>query len=179
MPTKRCYICGVTKPAEQFARNQRSLDGMDGRCRECVRERNRRYSGGKVGKGYWKNREIHWKAQGIILPDGSPFLRADYHRLFDIQDRGCALCGRYPPMWSESLAVDHNAETGVARGLLCVECNRSAVGKFERYGHFTSSPEINDHIREYLENPPMSRLSKHPKDPDEQAINSIDAFLLA
>ena len=82
-------------------------------------------------------------------------------------------------MWSQTLAVDHNAKTGVARGLLCDECNQLAVGKFEKWGYFTSRPKVDDLIRAYLENPPTSRLSQISKDPAEQALYSIDAFLLA
>ena len=179
MPTKTCSVCHETKDLEQFARKRRSKDGRDSRCHGCMKEYIHRYKGDPSGKGYWKSREARWKAQGISLPDGTPFLRANYHQLLDAQGGGCALCGRYPPMWSQTLAVDHNAKSGIARGLLCDECNQLAVGKYEKWGHFTSRPKVNDRIRAYLENPPMSRLSQTPKDPAEQAINSIDAFLLA
>lgn len=45
---------------------------------------------------------------------------AQYSALYDAQGGRCAVCGCIP---NERLAVDHDHETGVVRGLLCRRCN--------------------------------------------------------
>ena len=48
--------------------------------------------------------------------------------MHDAQGGLCAICGRkQPEKW---LAVDHDHETGVIRGLLCSRCN-SGLGQFK------------------------------------------------
>jgi Recombination endonuclease VII len=46
---------------------------------------------------------------------------AEYQRLLEMQDGGCAICGRKPG--KTPLHVDHNHTTGIVRGLLCHQCN--------------------------------------------------------
>lgn len=45
----------------------------------------------------------------------------EYQVMFDRQGGKCAICGRGPD--EKSLAVDHDHQTGVKRGLLCYKCN--------------------------------------------------------
>lgn len=47
---------------------------------------------------------------------------AEYQRLLEAQNGGCALCGRPPK--TRRLHVDHDHRTGAVRGLLCFVCNR-------------------------------------------------------
>ena len=156
--TKRCPKCGVTKTVDQFAIDRARKDGKKSWCRSCTNEYYLHLRGDRTGGGYWMMRESNWKQYGITLFDGSPFLRADYNRLSNLQRGVCALCGRHPPMWSETLSVDHDKKTGRVRGLLCTDCNHKAVGTFERCGRFTTRKDVNELIRAYLENPPASRL---------------------
>lgn len=53
---------------------------------------------------------------------------ADYNRLFNAQQGGCAIC--WERQHGRRLAVDHNHKTGIARGLLCVKCN-AGLGMFK------------------------------------------------
>jgi Recombination endonuclease VII len=55
------------------------------------------------------------------------FSTAEYEDLLARQGGGCAICGRRPT--KAALHVDHDHETGVIRGLLCVGCN-NALGQF-------------------------------------------------
>ena len=158
--TKTCTKCGETKPLDQFHRHHARKDGREWLCRSCKSKYDYLRRGSSSSNGYWKNRENTWRQQGILNADGSPFLRTDYKRLSDIQGGICALCGRRPPMWSETLAVDHDRKTGRVRGLLCVECNHRAVGTFERHGRFGRRQDVNDLIRSYLVSPPASRLPR-------------------
>lgn len=47
---------------------------------------------------------------------------AEYERLLEAQNGGCAICGNPPK--TRRLHVDHNHRTGRVRGLLCFRCNR-------------------------------------------------------
>ncbi len=160
--TKRCWKCKETKPLDQFYLCRRTKDGRQGMCRLCQKAHghDNDYRADHGGNGYWGNRERAWKRYGITLEDGSPFLRTDYQRLSVLQGGVCALCGRHPPMWGDTLSVDHHKKTGLVRGLLCEECNRRAVGIFERCGRFGRRQDVNDLIRAYLDNPPALRLHR-------------------
>ena len=48
---------------------------------------------------------------------------AEYDRLLEAQNGGCAICGNPPK--TRRLHVDHNHRTGRIRGLLCFRCNRA------------------------------------------------------
>ena len=48
---KRCVTCGVARPFAEFNRKRASPDGLQNVCRDCNRERARRY--------YRENRERH------------------------------------------------------------------------------------------------------------------------
>ena len=39
VPSKVCLVCGILKPATDFPRNPHHKDGLDGRCRDCIRKR--------------------------------------------------------------------------------------------------------------------------------------------
>ena len=158
--TKTCSKCKETKPADLFNHDRSMKDGLKGWCRSCQTEQALLSRGHPSGTGYWLERETGWRRQGIRNADGTPFLRADYHRLSELQGGVCALCGRHPPMWSVTLSVDHDRKTGKARGLLCTDCNHYALGMFEKYGRFGRRQDVNNLIRSYLENPPASRLSR-------------------
>jgi hypothetical protein len=73
----------------------------------------------------------------------------DVDFLIGEQDGNCAICGQPPSdgntraHWNGKLCVDHDHDTGKARGLLCNDCNL-AVG----YG---KSPTILRAAADYLE----------------------------
>lgn len=48
--------------------------------------------------------------------------------MLDAQGGGCAICGAVPKRLA-SLHVDHDHDTGVVRGILCLGCNQG-LGKF-------------------------------------------------
>lgn len=47
----------------------------------------------------------------------------DYNVMLEKQHGVCAICGKLPFGRYKRLCVDHNHDTGVVRGLLCVSCN--------------------------------------------------------
>jgi hypothetical protein len=55
---------------------------------------------------------------------------ADYNNLLKRQRYQCAICGVDEKNLTKRLHVDHNHKTGIARGLLCVNCNLG-LGSFK------------------------------------------------
>lgn len=53
----------------------------------------------------------------------------DYDKLLAKQGGGCAICKVQINVAGKRLAVDHDHQTGVVRGILCDLCN-TALGKF-------------------------------------------------
>lgn len=51
----------------------------------------------------------------------------EYDAILTYQHGGCGICGR-PPKENKSLAVDHDHQSGVVRGLLCFFCNKRVLG---------------------------------------------------
>ncbi|MGH7383314.1 MAG: endonuclease VII domain-containing protein [Candidatus Methylomirabilales bacterium] len=66
----------------------------------------------------------------------------EYRSLFDLQNGLCAIC-REPP-GDQSLAVDHDHNTGKVRGLLCKNCNLGI-------GNFRDDAQLLISAIEYLE----------------------------
>ena len=66
------------------------------------------------------NRRRHLKHLYGITPE-------EYEILFQQQNGVCAICGQPPKKFR--LAVDHDHESGIVRGLLCRSCNRG-IGIF-------------------------------------------------
>lgn len=55
--TKRCSVCGETKPASDFYRRTRSSDGLDYRCRVCNLHAVKEYQNRKreeMGEDAWR-----------------------------------------------------------------------------------------------------------------------------
>jgi hypothetical protein len=52
---------------------------------------------------------------------------AEYDAIFDMQDGLCAIC-RKAPKPGKRLAVDHDHQSGLIRGLLCFYCNKRVLG---------------------------------------------------
>ena len=76
-------------------------------------------------------KEASWKSQGITNADGSFFTKQDYRMLFTGQ---WVSCGTKRPK-GKGWVVDHDHRTGIARYVLCPQCN---VG----IGMFKDSPAV-------------------------------------
>lgn len=94
------------------------------RHREEICARSRAYR--KAHPAWLRNSNL--KRYGITI--------AEYERLRRKQGGKCAICGRrerqrdYRTKKRHRLAVDHDADTGKVRGLLCGGCN-TGIGKFD------------------------------------------------
>lgn len=99
---KTCRVCKRELPDTAFYHNRL-------KCKECTRPEHRANLRGWQLKQY-----------GLTA--------ADYQRMFDEQSGACAICGTLAG--TRSLCVDHDHETGIVRGLLCIGCN-TALGSFK------------------------------------------------
>lgn len=119
----------------EFNRHQQAKDGRRPTCRECRnQERRSAYAQDpepfKAAAKEYKsnlsdeqrkasNRKSALKTRYGLTPE-------EYDEMLKAQEGTCALCPAmiYSPGRPGNLAVDHDAETGRVRGLLCNQCNR-------------------------------------------------------
>lgn len=87
-----------------------------------------------LGPNYWRDYYRSHKQQRLMTARRSQLWTQygitpeQYMEMVEAQSGLCAICRRpemdlYPDGGPKSLAVDHNHETGVVRGLLCRACN--------------------------------------------------------
>jgi Recombination endonuclease VII len=145
---KRCKKCGEVKSLNGFYRNPGGKDGRRPECKECTSaarrvwyQANREKAIDRVVAWQRANREQYREAQREYrrkrpLVDRTQHLRStfglsleDYDSLLRQQGGGCAICGSRS-RGNISLHVDHDHESGLVRGLLCVRCN-NGLGQFK------------------------------------------------
>ena len=119
---KRCNMCKVVKPLEDFHRASGSPDGRQYKCKPCVRLYKIKWEADNADRVREQRRRGDIRRYGIE-PE-------DYDRMLLEQNGVCAICLDHEPVQRHSLHVDHCHETGRVRGLLCGRCNR-ALGMFK------------------------------------------------
>lgn len=139
---RRCTKCKKVKTAENFDKNPEARTRLRAWCLDCrknyQREYNRIHKNGKVLDNRLRNQF------GISLDD--------YRRLLAKQRNRCAICrSDEPGNGFERFLVDHDHETGLVRGLLCVSCNSGL-------GHFRDSVKLIEAAGRYLNDPPANRV---------------------
>jgi hypothetical protein len=119
---RQCGCCKEQLPVASFNRRKRGTGSYQTNCKKCVGElwKTAKQSGPEVRRRYQLQRKYGVNEQS-------------YFSLWNQQNGVCAICGneetaRYKGTL-KMLAVDHDHETGVIRGLLCQECN-TGIGKF-------------------------------------------------
>jgi hypothetical protein len=90
-----------------------------------IRETSKMYY--QSNKSKWL--EMGWKQKGILNKEGLPFTLSDFEELASTAEYKCQICGSDGSSHKKGLCVDHNHNTGIARGLLCGHCN-SGIGHF-------------------------------------------------
>lgn len=126
MASKKCCQCKNWLNVRNFSTDNTRKDKLRARCRDCDNEQNRTSK--------------YKRLFGITIEE--------YDRMLSEQDGLCAIC-RKPPI-NRRLAVDHDHDTGLVRGLLCPPCNRA----LEKYIYLQGN--INEYIRNhYGENSPL------------------------
>jgi hypothetical protein len=149
MSEKWCKDCGELKPLDQFYKSAGMRDGHRNDCKTCnLAEKRRRYAADpakyKAFVKRWQqanNERLNaYRREHNARPERKRALRDGYYRrkfgisadefdeLLDKQGGGCAICRKRPER-DASLHLDHDHETGVVRGILCLSCNQG-IGKF-------------------------------------------------
>lgn len=112
---KKCNICKIEKPFEDFVKRSNRTSGRQPYCKVCHNKNVRDKYSSKRMKDYDLK-----KAYGIDLDE--------YNRMFDKQKGKCKICNTHISEINKGhkkcLCVDHCHDTKVIRGLLCDKCNR-------------------------------------------------------
>lgn len=138
---KTCKACGELKRVDEFNLRKRESESRSAVCRQCAYAKQKlRYDTdpefrAKISAqatAYAAANRDRIRAKNLARYDITP---ATYDLMFDDQNGNCAICfkaGYRLGSGGEAnrynvLCVDHDHETGVVRGLLCMRCNR-AIG---------------------------------------------------
>ena len=116
---KACTQCGVKKSRDGFHVDRSMSTGYSSVCAECRRLKRKKVSTDATRREY-------------ILQYKYGVTQEWFEDMLHEQGYKCAICSaRFSGMeyGHESICVDHNHETGKARGLLCRSCN-IGLGKF-------------------------------------------------
>lgn len=122
---KWCGTCQTVKPIADFARGKSQIDGLQGFCRSCGRERQAKWRASNREKSNWIAANCHRRKRLGISKE-------TYNQMLAAQNGVCAICKdvcitKTTTGIQKSLAVDHDHNTGKVRGLLCARCN-TAIG---------------------------------------------------
>lgn len=127
---KTCSWCKKVKTLEAFMVRARNPDGRDNWCRVCSHE-----------SDIWKNYRI---------------TADEYRTLLSDSDGLCAICGGRDSYGRKRLAVDHDHQTGIVRGILCYKCNTGI-------GLFLHDPTILRKAIVYLRRPRENAIRMRPR----------------
>jgi Recombination endonuclease VII. len=141
MDTKICCSCKTSKLINEFWKMKSRKDGLDPRCAKCASKQKAQSTQRtkiKDPKAFNERRKRYRRTYCLNHPDRIDAynhkrnLRRkfnmtvdEYNSLLNKQNGVCAICFELPV--TKRLAVDHDAETSVIRGLLCANCN-TAIG---------------------------------------------------
>lgn len=149
---KRCYRCKQIRPITCFGNDNGRRDGKSPDCNDCRHERWLGYGKTEAGKAVAKRADRRYKDRLKGTPESKLRNRKqnlkknhnltidEYEKIFASQEGRCAICRRET---EKPLCVDHDHKTGIIRGLLCNNCNRTL-------GVWRDSPETAQRAVDYL-----------------------------
>jgi hypothetical protein len=132
--TFRCPRCEAEKPRSAFGGRTRRAHY----CKPCTNATAREWR--------QRNKTLHARNQRRYFLGRNGLTEATYEELREAQDGKCAICGTVP---NGDLAVDHDHETGIIRGLLCTRCNAGL-------GYFKDDRTALRRAANYLTRPPAA-----------------------
>lgn len=115
---KICIRCEQLKSDDEFRKHNETSDHLQSWCKECHYKYILEQRSTKKGKD--DSRKYELKKKFKITPE-------QYQKIFIKQGGCCAICGIHQSKLKKALAVDHNHDTEIVRGLLCSNCNM-AIG---------------------------------------------------
>ena len=110
-------------PEDKKAYREKNKEGIKD-YQKAYREKNKEEIKAKKKTYYKKNKEKH-KASQLKIRYGIGL--HEYNLILTEQKGKCACCGIHQNELTMNLAVDHDHDTGLIRGLLCMHCN-TAIG---------------------------------------------------
>lgn len=114
--TKRCTKCKVTKALTEYKYHPKAKDNKASWCKDCSNKASLNY--------YYKHKErILPKMRNNNLIKNYGIDQAEYDKMLIEQDGKCMICLKHHTAIEYPLCVDHDHNTGVVRGLLCMNCN--------------------------------------------------------
>lgn len=123
---KTCPNCNKTKSLEDFYKEKECAGGYRKICKLCrdievnaYRKKNRL----KINARYRAYNKKHYQKLRLMR---YKLKEEQYDKMLLNQNNLCALCFK-PPVGRYPLAIDHDHQTGIVRGLLCHSCNRAMV----------------------------------------------------
>lgn len=132
---KSCTGCKSVKPLSSFYANKRVKDGRMAKCKECWKEKGKKYHQKNREKMNARTRAYYqahleqsrlWSRRNNVKRYGVS--EEEYDALFKRGAGQCWICHGDPDT-GKQLSIDHDHTTGVIRGLLCRTCN-FGVGSF-------------------------------------------------
>jgi len=120
---KKCTVCKLELPFENYHKSKSSSDGYGYRCKKCDREARHNYRDKNRERFREVSRRKYLKHRYSITPE-------IYEKILEDQGGCCAICkidsnkSAYGKHVSPRFSVDHCHKTGNVRGLLCNSCNR-------------------------------------------------------
>ncbi len=147
---KKCFKCGKFKNLDEFYKHKQMADGYLGKCKKCTKHdaSAHRKANIEAVRAYDRTRtKLPHRRSYQLRKFGITSI--EYDEILKRQNNVCAICNKI----SESgrrLAVDHDHDSGMVRGLLCGKCNRGI-------GLFDDNPETLEKAISYLGVPRVSQ----------------------
>lgn len=136
---RTCKTCKAETPIEDFTKANGRYTYM---CKLCKNKLNKFYREKVKAKDpetyYTKSRAYRKNKRAVLKRDNPDLLKAmdknrtlktdfgitldDFYKMMEDQNGLCKICNKPSPF---TLAVDHCHNTGIIRGLLCINCNRA------------------------------------------------------
>ena len=104
---KLCTICKIARPLSEFNKHSKRKDGLQSHCRECNRDRSRKY--------YHDNREKHLK---VIAANKRRYTERNKKFVESIKAKGgCATCDESDICCLDFHHMDGNKDFNIATGV--------------------------------------------------------------
>jgi len=146
---KTCSSCKESKTLDSFYKQKTGKDGLRAICKLCEKEikstwnkenpgkrRERTYRWRKLNPDKEKAHNAAWYRANVEKAREKHLMRTygltlvQFDSMLEKQDYKCAICHIPNNDLENNICVDHDAETGKVRGLLCPPCNQG-LGLFK------------------------------------------------